>query len=184
MKTLVFFGSARSNGTTRAMLDVFLSKIEGEVEEINCYKLMVEPCRDCRYCLKVNKCIIKDEMVEIYQKIDATDNFIFAAPIYCYSVPGPMKTVIDRLQVYWAALVRKDKPEKFIKKGAYLLSGGGPSFENQFTGGELVLKAALHDINANFIGGVLMDDADNAKLPTRPDIITSIVNIAEQMNKN
>ena len=35
MKTLVLFGSARQNGHTRQMLDLFLDNLEGEKEIIS-----------------------------------------------------------------------------------------------------------------------------------------------------
>lgn len=183
MKTLVFFGGARKKGNTMGMVNYLLRKIEGEKEIIYCYDLSVSPCIDCRYCLKHNNCSIKDGMVDIYAKVEAADNIIFAAPVYLYGVPGPMKIMLDRFQLYWAQVIRGDKPKVFVKKGAILMSGGGPSFENQFTGACLELADSLHICNVIEVGRVLMDDADKMKsLEERPGIKEELGKIASMLN--
>lgn len=179
MKTLVFFGGARKKGNTMGMVNYLLKNMEGEKEIIYCYDLSVSPCIDCRYCLKHNSCSIKDGMVDIYAKVEAADNVIFASPVYLFGVPGPMKVMLDRFQLYWAQVIRGDKPETFVKKGAILMSGGGPSFENQFTGACLELSDALHVCNVIEVGRVLMDDADRMKsLDERPEIKEQLTKIA------
>jgi multimeric flavodoxin WrbA len=183
MKTLVFFGGARKKGNTMRMVNFLLDNIEGEKEIIYSYDLKVSPCIDCRYCLTHNTCSIKDGMVDIYAKIDEADNVILAAPTYLYGAPGPMKVMLDRFQVYWAQVVRGDKPEVFVKKGAILVSGGGPRFENQFTGIGLELADSLHVCNVTEVGRVLMDDADRMKsLDERPEIKEELIKIAELLN--
>ncbi|MDD2370475.1 MAG: flavodoxin family protein [Firmicutes bacterium] len=179
MKILAFFGGARKNGNTLAMLNYLLDQLEGEKEIINCYSLNVSPCTDCRYCFKHRACSIKDEMVDIYRKVDEADIIIFAAPTYFFGIPGKMKVMIDRFQMYWSGVKRGDLPEKFTKKGAYLMSGGGPLFDTQFTGGGLELSEALVVTNTKKVGAVLMDDADIVtNLAQRPEIKEKILEIA------
>ncbi|KAF0091696.1 MAG: iron-sulfur flavoprotein [Fusobacteria bacterium] len=183
MKTLVFFGGARKKGNTMRMVNYLLENIEGEKEIVYCYDLKNSPCIDCRYCLKHKYCSIKDGMVDIYEKIEEADNIILAAPTYLYGAPGPMKVMLDRFQVYWAQVIRGDKPEVFVKKGAILVSGGGPRFENQFTGISLELADSLHVCNVTEVGRVLMDDADRMKsLDERPEIKEELVKIAQMLN--
>ncbi len=179
MKILAFFGGARKHRNTMSMLNYLLDNLEGEKEIINCYDLSVSPCIDSRYCYKHRACIIKDGMTEIYKKIDEADIIIFASPIYFFGVPGPMKVMIDRFQMYWAGIKRGDKPENYAKLGAYLMSGGGPSFKTQFTGGGLELSEALKVTNTKKVGQVLMDDADIVKdLDQRPEIKEKIDELA------
>lgn len=138
---------------------------------------------ECRYCLKHNTCSIKYGMIEIYKKIDEADNLILAAPTYLYGVPGPMKIMLDRFQVYWAQVVRGDKPEVIVKKGAIIVSGGAPRFENQFTGIGLELADSLHVCNVKEVGRVFMDDADRMKsLDESPEIKEELIKIAELLN--
>ncbi len=161
MKTLVLFGAARKNGNTRALLDAFLEEATGQVDIIDAYRTKdVSPCIDCRFCWKKRECSIKDGMQEIYRLVDEADRFVLAAPLYFHSVPGPMKSIIDRFQMYWAGTIRKDRPSKPTRKGAILLCGGAPSFPNQFTAGELVLKGVLNDLSATCVGMVTVPQTD------------------------
>lgn len=185
MKTLVLFGSARKKGHTRAMLDLFLETLGGEYEIIDAYRLEEEiaPCKDCRFCWHKNGCSIKDDMIDIYQKIEECDNIVLASPMYFHSISGKLKTIIDRLQPYWASYLRNDKPESFRKTGSILMVGGAPSFENQFLGGELVFKNLLKDMSINFTGEVTLPNSDRDSLETRPDIAQQIIDLANKVKQ-
>lgn len=185
MKTVVFWGAARKNGHTRKMTELFCSKLKGEVEIMDCYREKnISPCIDCRYCWKVQGCAIKDDMQQWYEKIDAADNIILAAPMYFHSIPGPMKSIMDRLQLYWAGTVRGDRPKEITKNGAILMVGGAPSFPNQFEGGKIVLEGILGDLNAKCLGTVCLPNSDIDSLETRQDIGAEIEALAEKINSN
>lgn len=183
MKTLVFFGSAREKGHTRAMLDLFLRHLDGEKEIIDAYHTEVSPCKDCRYCWNKKGCSIMDGMQEIYQKIEEADNIIFASPMYFHSISGQLKTMIDRLQLYWAGEVRGDKREEILRKGVILMTGGAPSFEKQFLGGQLVLHNLLHDLSTELLGEICFPNTDVDSLDTRNDIAGQIMELAKKMNQ-
>lgn len=185
MKTLVLFGSARENGHTREVLDLFLENIGGDYEIIDAYRLEgeIKPCTDCRYCFSKNDCVIKDDMIDIYEKIEECDNLVLATPIYFHSISGKLKVIIDRLQPYWAGIIRKDKPKNFRKTGCILMVGGARPFENQFLGGELVLKGVLKDLSINFIGQVCFSNTDRDSLETRTDIQKEIIDLANKVKE-
>jgi putative NADPH-quinone reductase len=160
-KTLVVFGSARRNGHTRALLDAFLAGATGDVHIVDAYRTKeISPCLDCRFCWKQRACAIKDGMQDIYRRIDGADCIVLAAPLYFHSVPGPMKSILDRFQMYWAGEVRGDKPAGPSRKGAILMVGGAPAFPDQFTAGEIVLKGVLGDLAAECAGMVTSDHSD------------------------
>lgn len=94
-----------------------------------------------------------------------------------------MKALIDRFQVYWAGHVRNDMPEQPQHKGAILLVGGAPSFENQFLGAEIVLKNLLNDLSSECLGEVCLPNSDRDSLETRPDIAEQVIALAEKMNR-
>lgn len=181
MKTLVIFGSARLNGNSKALLNAFLEGTEGDVEIIDAYRTQVQPCKDCRYCWHKRECSINDSMQGIYKKIDEADNIVLVAPMYFNNVPGPMKVLIDRFQVYWAGNLRKDKPEKNIRKGAILMVGGAPAFENQFLAGEIVLKSLLNDFSAECKGIITCPDTDKFPVSENEIIKTKARELAKSM---
>ena len=79
--------------------------------------------------------------------------------------------------------MRNDMPKETIKKGAILMVGGAPEFENQFLGGELVFKNLLNDLSGECLGEVCLPNSDRDSLETRPDIAQQVVKLAETLNE-
>lgn len=181
MKTLVLFGSPRKNGQTAKMLEVLLEKISGEVEIIDAYKTEIAPCKDCRLCWKHNKCSIKDNFNEIYEKAIEADNIIVASPIYYFSLPAPLKTIIDRFQIHWARLKRNDDSEIKSKKCVMLLVGGANGSETQFLGAELILNCLFKELNGEYIEKVTFKNSDNQLVEDNPEIIEKLYKIAAEL---
>ena len=72
------------------------------------------------------KIVINDEMQEIYDYIQISDNILIASPIYFSELTGKLLDVGSRLQTYFCAtFFRKEKPIAKSKKGAVVLVGGG-----------------------------------------------------------
>lgn len=183
MKNLVFYGSARKNGHTKQMLDELLKNLEGETRIVDAYREDIRPCRDCRYCWKIKGCPINGPMQDIYELINSADNIIVAAPMYFHSVSGPLKTIIDRCQVYWAKMMRGYVEKPFEKKGLLLLTGGAPAFDHQFLAGEIVLKGWLGDLEAECIDSIHFSDTDHQQLQEQTSILEQIHEAAKKLNE-
>ncbi len=126
LKTLIINGSPRINGDTANLLDIIKENIDGEYRVIDAYRCSISPCLDCRFCWKNNGCVINDEMQEIYDYIQISDNILIASPIYFSELTGKLLDVGSRLQTYFCAkFFRKEKPIAKSKKGAVVLVGGG-----------------------------------------------------------
>ncbi|MGL5050764.1 MAG: flavodoxin family protein [Fusobacteriaceae bacterium] len=181
-KTLIIIGSARKDGHTASIVQEFKKNLIGEVEIIDTYRLKnISPCLDCRICWKTPNCCITDDMSDIYRKMESADNFIFASAVYFHSVPAPMKIVIDRCQVYWAAHVRKDK-NPIRKKALLALVGGAPNFKNQFLGAEIVLKGLAEALESKVIGSIYLANSDRVSLDDFPEIKEEIRKYSEELN--
>ncbi len=186
MKTLVLFGSPRGSGHTKQMLRLFIDNLDGEHKIIDAYKYYrsdnpVSPCIDCRHCWKNPACVIKDSMSEVYKYIEQCDNVVFATPIYFYGLPAPLKIIIDRFQVYWASVKRKDKPNICEKKAVLLLSGGAKPFDSQFDCASVILERVLLDLNAKLVGKVLFPNTDNDRLENSIEISREIIQIVKKL---
>ncbi len=108
MKILVINGSPKGKASnTYKLTCAFLEgmKLEAEeekdivqVEEIQVNQLELKPCRGCFACWNKTpgKCCIQDDMQEVIAKILWTDIVIWSFPLYYYTVPGGLKTLIDR----------------------------------------------------------------------------------------
>ena len=164
------------------MIDIFVENIDGDVEIINSYEENISPCIDCRYCWENRGCSIKDDMQEIYNKIDKADNIIIASPVYFHTVSGPLKIIIDRCQVYWAGVLRGDKLDVGSKKGGILLCGGAPEFDKQFTAAEITLEGLLKDFGARCLGIVTASNTDDENVKDNADVITEIKELSKAFN--
>lgn len=130
MKVVAFQGSPRIEGNTDILLKETLKPIENAGHEIRLFKLNfmnIKPCQDCGGCEKTGRCIISDDMDEIYDAIREADRVILASPIFFFGLSAQAKIIIDRCQSFWCEkyLLKKPIPEgQFGRKGLLLLVGG------------------------------------------------------------
>ena len=68
-----------------------------QVEHISLKDKKLNFCIGCLSCQKTQKCVLKDDAVEIAEKVKNADTLVFVTPIYYYEMSGQMKTLLDRL---------------------------------------------------------------------------------------
>ena len=130
MKIVAFNGSPRVEGNIEILLKETLKAISHEGHDIKLFKLNfmnIKPCQDCGGCDKTGKCIINDDMNEIYPTIREADRIILASPIFFFGLSAQTKIMIDRCQSFWCEkyLLHKPIPEgQYGRKGLLLLVGG------------------------------------------------------------
>ena len=105
MKVLAFVGSPRKGGNTDVLMDRIIegSRERGaEVEKIYLNDLNVRMCQACDSCRKhiEDPCVLKDDMVEVHDKLRACDAFVVGTPIYYFGPSAQTKAFLDR----WYAL--------------------------------------------------------------------------------
>lgn len=110
-KILILSGSPRKNGNSDLLCDEFMrGAIDGgnSVEKIFVAEKNIGYCRGCYYCQKSGgKCVIKDDMAEVLQKIIDSDVIVLSSPVYFYSISAQLKTVIDRTVARWQEVKNK-----------------------------------------------------------------------------
>lgn len=184
MKVLLCNGSPRKQGFTTQMAEHVLQAMHASrVDIYNAYAEPVTPCKDCRYCWKKRACSIQDNMQQMYQKIDEADVIIFASPVYFHSITGPLKSFIDRLQVYWARVKRGEVETGYTKIGAILLCGGAPEFPKQFLGAEIVLGNVLGDLHARQVGEVTISNTDKLVFKEQFPTLKQLDELAREIEK-
>ncbi len=68
-----------------------------DITEITVNDMDIRSCKGCFACWRGNgKCCINDDVAEILQMRVNADIIIWSFPLYCYGVPGKLKTLIDR----------------------------------------------------------------------------------------
>ena len=102
MKATVVFGSPRKSGNTASLLSPFMDELEKAGAKIDYYDVYEKNIAGCRACLQCQKdktrpgCVIEDDMQPIIASLAESELLVVAAPIYCWGMPGPVKTVFDR----------------------------------------------------------------------------------------
>lgn len=98
-KVLVISTSARRNSNSDVLAESFMqgAKEAGhDIEKVSLADKQIGFCKGCFACLKLGKCVIKDDAPEITEKIGNADVVVWATPIYYFEMSGQMKTMIDR----------------------------------------------------------------------------------------
>ena len=110
-RILIISGSPRLHGNSDILGDEFKrGALEAghEVEKINLCAKKINYCLGCGVCNATGKCVQKDDMAEILQKMIKADVIVLASPVYFYAMNGEMKTFIDRTVPQYTKISDKD----------------------------------------------------------------------------
>lgn len=113
MKIMVFNGSPKKNASdtmcmTRAFVEGMNESGKNEVQTVHAIEKHIEFCSGCFSCMKNGgNCIHKDDMKGILDEILKSDLLIFSYPLYCYGMPAPLKTLIDRTMPLSSMAIQK-----------------------------------------------------------------------------
>ena len=122
MSIVVIYGSTRQEGNTERLTG---RVIEGlDVEEIYLRDFNIQPIDDYRHA-DGGFPDVDDDYDQLVERMMKHDTFIFATPIYWYSMTGTMKNFIDR----WSQTMRDTNfpgfKEQLGTKKAYVVAVGG-----------------------------------------------------------
>ena len=105
MKKVLFInGSPRKKGNTSFLINKLSQELHSDIslDKVFLYDQKINPCNDCRACKKGDLvCTVKDDMQEVYSKIDEADILVIGTPIYWFGPTAVAKNVLDRLRPYY-----------------------------------------------------------------------------------
>jgi len=110
-KVLILSGSFRKGGNSDKLCDQFAKGAEEAghlVEKIFINDKKIGYCRGCGVCNTTHKCVQKDDMADILNKMVEADVIVMATPVYFYAMNGQMKTLIDRTVPRYTEISNKD----------------------------------------------------------------------------
>ena len=116
LQTVALFSSSRRHGNTGAVLDRV-----AEALKIDVIDLSFENISPYDY----SHCNRDDGFESLIDRILGYEQIIFAAPVYWYAVPPPMKTFIDRLSDLLELADLKEKRRRLRGKRAYVVATSG-----------------------------------------------------------
>lgn len=122
MSIAVIYGSTRINGNTEQLTEHVIKGLD--VEKIFLRDYLIQPIDDRRHT-EGGFLDVDDDYNSLVARMMKHDTFIFATPLYWYSMSGTMKNFIDR----WSHTMRDEKFLDFKKqlgsKKAYVVAVGG-----------------------------------------------------------
>lgn len=146
MRVTVIFGSPRKKGNTASILAPFMDELRknrAEIDYFDVYEKNISGCKACLGCQRDKtkvSCVIEDGMQPILKSMEAADMIVYAAPVYIWSAPAPVKAVIDR-SVYASCKYYGDDPHgsalfkrkklALITTCGYPVEKGADLFEDQ-----------------------------------------------------
>ncbi|MEA1984070.1 MAG: flavodoxin family protein [Euryarchaeota archaeon] len=124
VRLLGISGSPRKRSTdyvVREALEYAQEKYDVETDYFSARGKEMKFCIHCDHCVKTKQgCIHKDDLVDLYQKMEWADAWIIGTPVYQGTLSAQTKTIMDRCR----AVVARD-PKIFMNKvGAGIAVGG------------------------------------------------------------
>lgn len=98
----------------------------------------LKPCKGCMSCRLEGKCIIDDDMQELYEGILSADAIVPGSPIYMWEITTLTKTIVDRLIALtcWQPCAKPEFPTLLKVKTklvlAYTYGNPDPNNFNQY----------------------------------------------------
>lgn len=115
--------SPRPKGNSAALLEAFLEGARAagaHTELVFFHSLNVSCCDGCNACRKgADRCIVRDDMQQVYDKLAAADVIAQSSPVYLDHVTAQAKIFLDRCHSLVGPDFKTRLPEG--KKGAYFL---------------------------------------------------------------
>ena len=171
MKLMVIIGSPRRGGNTDTLVDKviegYLSKTPAEVEKIFVTEKKLAPCCGCLSCTfpppGTMKCLVKDDMTEILERLPSADAFIFGTPNHMRTVSAPLLNFLARLLPLMKFMPDTNAEGHIIgggftsslkdKKAAIVISQGDPIFSSALV--HAVLERNFMDFGLRRVGDVI-----------------------------
>jgi multimeric flavodoxin WrbA/putative sterol carrier protein len=193
MKALIILGSPR--GTKSSSYHVARHFISGlkktgcQTEEILVRDLSINPCRGCFTCWTKTpgRCIQRDDMKGILEKIVSAELIVYAFPLYYYNMPGIVKNLLDRQ-------ITLVKPELIERNGGtghpprnpewrnkvFLISVAGFPERSHFDALVSTFEKSFKSEHNKFIGNILIGGAEPLHIEEMQATYSAFYKLVEQ----
>jgi multimeric flavodoxin WrbA len=178
-KVIGLLGSHLSDGNTAKLLDRALKGAEDAgcmVEKIEVANLDFQACEEMMFCKDHDTCIIDDAMQQLYPKFKEMDLLIIATPVMTMGIPGKLKSLMDRFQVFFMAKYMRKKPfvskERSVERRGLFICISGMKIPEVFVGAKLTVKAFFDIIDCQYTDELLISDMDTIRdVTAHPDLL-------------
>lgn len=100
MKVLLVNGSPHEKGCTYTALTEIAATLKQEGIDSEIFYIGTEPiapCKDCRACAKLGRCVVDDAVNVFLEKAKTADGYVFGSPVHYASASGIIVPFLDRV---------------------------------------------------------------------------------------
>lgn len=169
-KIIALLGSPLSDGNTAKLFECALKGAVDAgctVEKIEVGSLDFQACTEMMFCKDHETCIVDDDMQQIYPKFKEMDGLIIATPIMTMGIPGRLKSMMDRFQVFYMAKYMRKKSfiskERAAERKGLFICISGMKVPEVFVGAKLTVKGFFDTIDCQYTDELLISDMDTIR---------------------
>lgn len=110
-KVLILSATPRKGGNSEILCEEFergAKEAGNTVELIRLREQDIRYCTGCGVCNSTHRCVQKDGMARILDKMVSVDAIVLATPVYFYTMDAQLKTLIDRTVPRYLEISSKD----------------------------------------------------------------------------
>ncbi|MBW1721316.1 MAG: flavodoxin family protein [Deltaproteobacteria bacterium] len=188
MKVLGIYGSPRKGGNSDRLLDEALEGAASrgaEITRVYCRDLKMSGCLECGGCDKTGKCIVKDDMQEVYPLLEEAEAIFLASPIFFYGLTAQAKALIDRCQALWnKRMLKKPRGSLRVYEGGrgYLIAVGATRGKNLFEGAQLTAKYFYDALDMQYEGGIFFRRLEKkTAVEENPETLQEALNLGRKV---
>jgi multimeric flavodoxin WrbA len=187
MNVLGIMGSPRLGGNTDTLMDEALKgarSVGAFAEKIVVDELDIAPCREICGCINDGRCVIRDDMDDVYRSLEEADALIIGSPIFFYGLPSQLKALVDRCQVFWARkYILKQEPPIQGRKGAFIAVGATKG-SNLFDGAKLTVKCLFDVMGVDYAEELLIRSVDQkGEVRKHPTALSDAYELGKKLAK-
>lgn len=100
MNIIGFIASPRKAGNTAWVINKILEGAKEQGAETRSWsfsELDIKPCKGCLGCIQGDRCVINDDMQNLYDALAQADALVLGSPVYMGQMSAQAKIFIDRL---------------------------------------------------------------------------------------
>ena len=188
MKVLGIYGSPRKNGNSDQLLDKALEGAQAagaDVKRVYARDLKMCGCLECGGCDKTGKCVVEDDMQNVYPLLEEAQAIFLASPIFFYGITSQVKALVDRCQALWSKrMLTKGTEERKTFEGGngYLIAVGATRGQNLFEGAQLTARYFYDALDMVYEGGIFFRRLEKkTAVSENPETLQEALNLGRKV---
>jgi len=176
MNIIVILGSPRKKGNSQTLAETVVGAItescQSSVEYVYLHGMKdINPCLGCGGCEKTGMCVVKDDLIDLYHKVDNADIVFLVTPVYFYGPTAQLKTFIDRFQARWSRkYLLNQRFRRNDRRRGYLLATAATKGAKVFDPCILIAKSFFDTIDVDYGDELVVRGVDErGALKNSPD---------------